>query len=68
MKGANKDLEGALELLSSNSKSPLKQVEALCVFEKSLNALFLHNYNVCAEAFIEVSFVFPLGYRWECQS
>jgi hypothetical protein len=53
MKGANKDLEGALELLSTNAKSPLKQVEALCVFEKSLNALFLHQYDVCAEAFIE---------------
>lgn len=56
MKGANKDLEGALELLCANSRSPLKQVEALCVFEKSLNALFLHRYDVCAEAFIEVSF------------
>lgn len=54
MKGANKDLEGALELLSSNSKSPLKQVAALCVFEKSLNALFLHNYEVCSASFIEV--------------
>ncbi|KAJ5151987.1 Outer membrane protein IML2 mitochondrial/Tetratricopeptide repeat protein 39 [Penicillium capsulatum] len=53
MKGANKDLDGALDLLCSNNKSPLKQVEALCVFEKSLNALFLHNYPVCAEAFIE---------------
>jgi hypothetical protein len=59
MKGANKDLEGALELLSSNSKSPLKQVEALCVFEKSLNALFLHNYDVCAAAFLEVSLANP---------
>lgn len=62
MKGANKDLEGALELLSSNSKSPLKQVEALCVFEKSLNALFLHNYDVCAAAFIEVSLAIPFTF------
>ncbi|KAJ5589116.1 hypothetical protein N7537_011794 [Penicillium hordei] len=53
MLGANKDLGSALELLSTDKKSPLKQVEALCVFEKSLNALFLHNYDVCAEAFIE---------------
>lgn len=56
MKGANKDLEGALELLCASSRSPLKQVEALCVFETSLNALFLHRYDVCADAFIEVSF------------
>jgi hypothetical protein len=55
MLGANKNLDGALELLSSDNKSPLKQVEALCVFEKSLNALFLHKYYICAEAFIEVS-------------
>ncbi|KAJ5307443.1 Outer membrane protein IML2 mitochondrial/Tetratricopeptide repeat protein 39 [Penicillium atrosanguineum] len=53
MMGANKDLEGALELLSSDNKSPLKQVEALCTFEKSLNALFLHRYDVCCDAFIE---------------
>ncbi|KAK4867833.1 hypothetical protein LT330_007492 [Penicillium expansum] len=53
MLGANKDLGKALDLLSTDKKSPLKQVEALCVFEKSLNALFLHRYDVCAEAFIE---------------
>lgn len=58
MKGANKDLEGALDLLCTNNKSPLKQVEALCVFEKSLNALFLHQYEVCADAFLEVSCYF----------
>lgn len=56
MRGANKDLEGALELLSASKPSALKQVQALCVFEKSLNALFLHRYETCAEAFIEVSF------------
>lgn len=58
MLGANKDLGSALELLSTDKKSPLKQVEALCVFEKSLNALFLHKYEVCAEAFIEVTVFF----------
>lgn len=56
MMGANKNLEGALVLVSSGGKSPLKQVEALCVFEKSLNALFLHKDDVCAQAFIDVSF------------
>ncbi|CAI7634151.1 unnamed protein product [Penicillium bialowiezense] len=53
MMGANKNLEGALVLVSSGGKSPLKQVEALCVFEKSLNALFLHKDDVCAQAFID---------------
>lgn len=55
MAGANKNLDGALALLSTNNKSPLQQVEGLCVFEKSLNALFLHRNDVCAEAFLEVS-------------
>jgi uncharacterized protein YfiM (DUF2279 family) len=59
MLGANKDLDSALDLLSTDKKSPLKQVEALCVFEKSLNALFLHRYDVCAEAFIEVNPFYP---------
>ncbi|CAI7573205.1 unnamed protein product [Penicillium pancosmium] len=53
MMGANKDLEGAMELLNGKNKSPLQQVEALRVFEKSLNALFLHEYEVCSQAFIE---------------
>ncbi|KAJ5158848.1 Outer membrane protein IML2 mitochondrial/Tetratricopeptide repeat protein 39 [Penicillium coprophilum] len=53
MLGANKDLDSALALLSTGNKSPLKQVEGLCVFEKSLNALFLHRYDVCADAFLE---------------
>ncbi|OJD18845.1 hypothetical protein AJ78_01178 [Emergomyces pasteurianus Ep9510] len=53
MQGAKKNLDGALELLSGDTKSPLKQVEALCVFEKSLTALYLHKYELCAESFIE---------------
>jgi hypothetical protein len=55
MLGANKNLEGALALLSKGNSSPIKQVEGLCVFEKSLNALFLHKYDICADAFVEVS-------------
>ncbi|KAJ5630835.1 Inclusion body clearance protein iml2 [Penicillium longicatenatum] len=55
MEGANKNLDGAMELLANSKKSPLKQVEALCVFEKSLNALFLHDYSACTSAFIECS-------------
>ncbi|KAJ6102987.1 Outer membrane protein IML2 mitochondrial/Tetratricopeptide repeat protein 39 [Penicillium sp. IBT 16267x] len=55
MEGANKNLVGALERLSTSKKSPLKQVEALCTFEKSLTALFLHNYSTCTSAFLECS-------------
>lgn len=59
MLGANKDLDSALDLLSTGKRSPLKQVEGLCVFEKGLNALFLHRYDVCAEVFIEVKLLSP---------
>ncbi|KAL2362472.1 hypothetical protein RJZ56_004645 [Blastomyces dermatitidis] len=53
MQGAKKNLTSALALLSGDTKSPLKQVEALCMFEKSLNAMHLHKYELCAESFIE---------------
>lgn len=55
MDGANKNLERALELLRGDKQSPLKQVEALRVFERSLNAMYLHRYELCAESFLEVS-------------
>ncbi|EER42913.1 mitochondrial outer membrane protein iml2 [Histoplasma capsulatum H143] len=53
MQAAKKNLGAALELLSGDTKSPLKQVEALCVFEKSLTSMYLHKYELCAESFIE---------------
>ena len=54
MHGANKRLDTALELLSGDVRSPLKQVEALHVFEKGLDAMYLHKYLLCADSFIEV--------------
>lgn len=54
MEGAQQRLENALRLLSTPVKSSLKQVEALCVFEKSLNAMYLHKYELCAESFLKV--------------
>ncbi|RHZ65569.1 Mitochondrial outer membrane protein iml2 [Aspergillus turcosus] len=53
MSGANKNLERALELLCGEERSPLKQVEALRVFERSLNAMYLHKYELCANSFLE---------------
>ncbi len=55
MQAANKRLENALQLLSGDTRSPLKQVEALTMFEKSLNAMYSHNYQLCADSFLEVS-------------
>jgi hypothetical protein len=54
MKGANRRLEEGLQLLMNGDKSPLKQVEALRTFEKSMNAMYLHKYELCAESFLEV--------------
>ncbi|RHZ60210.1 TTC39/IML2 family protein [Aspergillus thermomutatus] len=53
MSGANKNLDRALELLCGEERSPLKQVEALRVFERSLNAMYLHKYELCANSFLE---------------
>ncbi|KAL4905872.1 hypothetical protein BDW74DRAFT_152195 [Aspergillus multicolor] len=53
MNGANRRLDVALELLCTKEKSPLKQVEGLKIFEKSLNALYIHKYELCSEAFVE---------------
>lgn len=55
MSGANRNLVAALDLLCKGARSPLKQVEALRVFERSLNAMYLHKYELCAQSFIEVS-------------
>lgn len=54
MNGANKNLEAALKLLCGDNRSPLKQVEALRVFERSLNAMYLHKYELCSQSFLEV--------------
>lgn len=46
-------LETASDLLSGDIKSPLKQVEALAMFEKALNSMYLHRYALCADSFIQ---------------
>ncbi|KAL8705445.1 MAG: hypothetical protein Q9201_001426 [Fulgogasparrea decipioides] len=55
MEAMNRRLDTALSILESSTKqkSPLKQVEALNMFEKSLNAMYVHNYSLCAESFIK---------------
>ncbi|OKL60061.1 Mitochondrial outer membrane protein iml2 [Talaromyces atroroseus] len=53
MKSANRDVEAAFEILKNSTKSPLKQVEALQAFEKSLDSMYLHRYEDCAKYFIE---------------
>ncbi|KAI9674775.1 MAG: Mitochondrial outer membrane protein iml2 [Caeruleum heppii] len=53
MQAANRNLERAVELLSGDVRSQLKQVEALAIFEKSLDAMFLHDYDLTSESFLK---------------
>ncbi|UJO11189.1 Inclusion body clearance protein iml2 [Fulvia fulva] len=54
MLNADRKLESAVELLTTGSGvSPLKQVEALRVFETSLSLMFLHRYQECADSWIK---------------
>ncbi|KAL8733724.1 MAG: hypothetical protein Q9166_001917 [cf. Caloplaca sp. 2 TL-2023] len=54
MQAMNRRLSAALSILETSSKikSPLKQVEALIMFEKSLNAMYIHDHALCAESFL----------------
>lgn len=52
MHAANRRLPEAVAVLSRSSKSPLKQVEALDMFEKSLDAMYMHDYVLCSDSFI----------------
>ncbi|MCJ1428627.1 Mitochondrial outer membrane protein iml2 [Sticta canariensis] len=52
MNAANRRLSAAMALLNQSSKSPLKQVEALDMFEKSLDAMYMHDYTLCANSFV----------------
>ncbi|KAI5308206.1 Mitochondrial outer membrane protein iml2, partial [Ascosphaera atra] len=55
MQAYDKRLDRALEMLNTGEVSPLKQVEALHTFELSLDAMFAHEYALCAESFIKPS-------------
>jgi hypothetical protein len=57
MLAADKQLEDAVIMCGTDEKSPLKQVEALQWFEKSLNCMYLHRYEECATSFLTVSLV-----------
>ena len=53
MQAANQHLSTAVTILEKSTKSPLKQVEALEMFEKSLDAMYMHDYALCAKSFIK---------------
>lgn len=47
-------LDLALDSLTNCGTSPLKQVEALRMFELSFDSMYSHQYELCAESFIKV--------------
>ncbi|KAI9784539.1 MAG: Mitochondrial outer membrane protein iml2 [Peltula sp. TS41687] len=53
MLAANRQLEEAVDLLSGDISSQLKQIEAFAMFEKSLNLMYLHRYELASEAFLK---------------
>ena len=52
MAASHRRLDEALVKLDQSSKSQLKQLNALHMFEKSLNSMFAHRYQLCADSFI----------------
>ena len=52
MHAFNKELSKAIDILETSKKSPLKQVEALEMFEKSLDAMYSHEYELCSRSFL----------------
>lgn len=52
MNAFNKRLTRAVQILDTSSKSPLKQVQALKMFEKSLDAMYTHDFALCSTSFI----------------
>ena len=49
----DRQLEGAVDLITNGPNSALKQVDALALFEMSLSHMYLHRYQDCAESFIQ---------------
>lgn len=50
MKGYNRDLPGAMEILKNNYDSNMKQIAAINLFEMSFTTMFLHDYEGSAKS------------------
>ncbi|KAK6356383.1 Mitochondrial outer membrane protein iml2 [Orbilia javanica] len=49
-----KEVEQAIELLEFKRKPQMKQIDAICVFEKALNFMCLHHYEKAAKTFLQL--------------
>ncbi|KAK2767745.1 Mitochondrial outer membrane protein iml2 [Arachnomyces sp. PD_36] len=59
MHSANRRLDTGLKLLLGEHKSPLLQIQMLHAFERSLNAMYMHQYELCASSFDECAELDP---------
>ena len=55
---SSKKLEDAMDILKQAEGSALKQVDALQWFERSLDSMYLHDYEGCSTVFQKVSLLF----------
>ena len=53
MAAARRDLNTALDKLSQPGRSKLKQLEALHMFEMSLDSMYAHRYQMCTDSFLK---------------
>jgi hypothetical protein len=53
MLSGNRQLKAAIEALEHNSDSPMKQVSSINMFEKSMDAMYIHDYSLCSISFIK---------------
>lgn len=51
MLGSEKQLEQSVQFMEDAGESPLKQLEALSWFERSLNSMYMHDYEKTAMSF-----------------
>ena len=49
MEGHNKNLKVAMQMLSANLGSKMKQIAIINMFEAGLTAMFIHEYQLCAD-------------------
>lgn len=55
MEAVNGHLNAAINLLNVPTSPQMKQVEALMVFEKAINCMFLHKYQDVADSFLKLT-------------
>lgn len=53
MLASEKELEKAVAFIAKSGETPLKQLEALAWFERSLNAMYMHDYENTSTSFLK---------------